>query len=72
MPQPTTNKRGYPQPHPDNTLMTDVSRIAQALEMIDQDIDAANNQHTAQTDEVNKRLHRVRLNTLLNENLFVI
>lgn len=68
MADPTTANRGYPQPHAENTLLHDVERLAQAFDMIDNDITQSN----AATAQVNKKLHRVRLNTLLNENLFII
>lgn len=72
MPQPTTANRGYPQPHPDNTLMTDVERLKQALEMIDQDINLLDNQNSESALAQNEKLRRIRLNSLLGENLFVI
>lgn len=72
MPTPTSHNRGYPQPHPDNTLVTDVARIKQAFEMVDQDITAIDNRQTSQSADLNDKLRKVRLNSLLNENLFVI
>jgi hypothetical protein len=72
MPSPTTTNRAYPQPHGDNTLAEDVTRIAQSIQMIDTDITAQDQQHQSQASDVNKKLHHIRLNTLLNENLFVI
>ena len=72
MPNPSTTNRGYPQPHADNTLSHDVQRLSQAFDMIDSDITQSDNQHMSQAAQVNKKLHHIRLNTLLNENLFVI
>ncbi|MFT4927523.1 MAG: hypothetical protein ACI8WB_003634 [Phenylobacterium sp.] len=68
MADPTTANRVYPKPHPDNTLLNDVQRLSQAFDMIDADISAAE----AREAQVNERLRRVRLNTLLNENLFLV
>lgn len=61
MPHPQTLNRGYPQPHEDNTLIEDVHRIRQALELVDKD-----------TQESFDKLRRVRLNTLINEPIFMI
>ena len=72
MADPSTPNRGYPQPHAENTLLHDVQRLSQALGMIDSDINEANTTQTSQSAQVNQKLHRIRLNTLLNENLFLI
>ena len=72
MADPTTANRGYPQPHAENTLLHDVERLAQAFDMIDNDITQSNALNQKQAAQVNQKLHRVRLNTLLNENLFII
>ena len=61
MPDLNTPKKGYPLPHADNTLIRDVQRLTTALTMIDTD-----------NDKVVQRLNHVRLNTLLNDNLFLI
>lgn len=72
MADPTTPNRGYPQPHAENTLLHDVERLSQAFDMIDTDITQSNNQRATESAQVNQKLHRIRLNTLLNENLFLI
>ncbi|WP_029056965.1 hypothetical protein [Stappia stellulata] len=38
MPTPTTANRGYPLPHPENELDTDVQRLVSALQSIDGDV----------------------------------
>ncbi|SDU08373.1 tail fiber protein [Stappia sp. ES.058] len=38
MPTPTTANRGYPLPHPENELDTDVQRLVSALQSIDADV----------------------------------
>jgi ribosome assembly protein YihI (activator of Der GTPase) len=68
MADPTTANRGYPQPHAENTLLHDVERLSQAFDMIDNDMALTSNRAT----KIDKKLHRLRLNTLLNENLFII
>jgi hypothetical protein len=72
MADPSTPNRGYPQPHAENTLLNDVQRLSQALAMIDTDITQTNDTQTSQSAQSDKKLHRIRLNTLLNENLFLI
>lgn len=61
MPHPKSPNRSYPQPHEDNTLIEDVQRIGQAIELIDRD-----------SQKCFDKLRRVRLNNLLNENIFMI
>lgn len=72
MPDLNTPQRGYPLPHADNTLIHDVERLAQSLTMIDDDISQTNQTHDDHSAEVAKRFNHVRLNTLLNDNLFLI
>ena len=72
MPTPATTHRAYPKPHSDNTLNVDVNRIAEALQMIDTDITDVENQQQTEIQQVQNKLHRIRLNTLLNENLFAV
>lgn len=67
-----TANRGYPQPHAENTLLHDVARLSQALDMIDSDVTQINTTQTQQSAKTDDKLRRLRLNTLLNENLFII
>lgn len=72
MPDITTTNQSYPRPHPDNTLQHDVTRISNAIEMIDQDMAQTQQQANVTEAKTDEKLRRVRLNTLLNENIFMI
>jgi len=59
--------RNYPKPNPNNLLEDDAARIAQATEMIDQDVKNVID-HLQQTDEAQAD-HEARLDALELDNM---
>lgn len=56
------SKRNYPLPHPDNIAAEDVSRIREAIILIDQDITALEDKQRV----LDKTLERLKLDNFFN------
>lgn len=72
---PNTNNRNYPLPSGEKMLHEDVQTIGQAISAIDNDVQQLVDKGEVGASDIqtiNKRLHRAKLNMLLDENIFPV
>lgn len=72
---PNTDQRKYPLPSGEVMLSEDVKTIAQAIESIDVDVQQLVDKGEVGASDIqklNKRMHRAKLNMLLDENIFPV
>ncbi|WEV89349.1 hypothetical protein H10PHJ05_48 [Aeromonas phage HJ05] len=72
---PNTDQRKYPLPSGEVMLNEDVKTIAQAIESIDVDVQRLVDKGEVGASDIqrlNKRMHRAKLNMLLDENIFPV